>query len=55
VSRQSGINTPGGRLAFDRLMTATQTWVRVAEKLGLDRQQRQLPSPLDYMRGEVDA
>ena len=55
LTRQGGISTPGGRLAFDRLLTATQTWVRVAEKLGIERRQRQLPSPLDYMAGEVDA
>jgi hypothetical protein len=42
LSRQGGIHTPGGRLAFDRLLTASQTWTRIAEKLGIERRARRL-------------
>jgi hypothetical protein len=54
LQRQGGIHTPNGRLAFDRLMTATQTWTRVAERLGIERRTRQLPSPVEWMRGEAE-
>jgi len=54
LTRQGGISTPGGRLAFDRLLAAIQTWVRVADKLGMERRTRQLPSPVEWMNGEVE-
>jgi hypothetical protein len=47
------IESPAGRRAADRLLATVDRWLRVAEKLGLDRRARQL-DPLEAVRVAVE-